>query len=141
MYDDILFPTDGSEAAERTFPHVVSQARAFDARIHLLYVVNTMHAGVGVAGDTNINALRESGESVLEEFEAKLGAEDIETVTAIEDGDPFTEIKRYSDEHVDMIVMGTRGRSGLDKYLLGSVTEKVVRTADVPVFTVRSPEE
>jgi len=39
-----------------------------------------------------------------------------------------------------MIVMGTRGRSGLDKYLLGSVTEKVVRTADVPVVTVRTDE-
>jgi len=39
-----------------------------------------------------------------------------------------------------MIVMGTRGRGGIEKYLLGSVTEKVVRTADVPVFTVRAPE-
>lgn len=141
MYEDILFPTDGSDAAERTFPHAVSHARAFDARIHLLYVVDTTYAGVGVGGSKNVNSLRERGESTIDEFEAKLRDEGIETVTKIEEGDPYTEIKRYGDEHVDMIVMGTRGRSGLEKYLLGSVTEKVVRTADVPVFTVRSPED
>jgi len=61
-------------------------------------------------------------------------------VTRIEEGDPHTKITKYADEETDMIVMGTRGRSGIEKYLLGSVTEKVVRTADVPVFTVRTPE-
>lgn len=51
--------------------------------------------------------------------------------------DPYSEIIEYSGTNADLIVMGTRGRSGLDRYLLGSVTEKVVRTANVPVFTVR----
>ncbi|WP_181691020.1 universal stress protein [Natronomonas sp. LN261] len=140
MYDDILFPTDGSEAATETFEHAVSQARAFDARIHLLYVVDTTHAGVGVAGDTTVNSLRKEGERVLQEFEAKLHGEDVSVVSRIEEGDPYTEIKSYSDGTTDMIVMGTRGRSGIEKYLLGSVTEKVVRAADVPVVTVRTPD-
>jgi nucleotide-binding universal stress UspA family protein len=57
-------------------------------------------------------------------------------------GDPYEEIIDYAEtEGVDMIVMGTHGRSGLDRFLLGSVTEKVVRTADAPVLTVRLSDE
>jgi len=77
---------------------------------------------------------------VIEEFEQLLRDEDVDVVTRIEEGDPTRKITKYADEETDMIVMGTRGRSGIEKYLLGSVTEKVVRTADVPVFTVRTPE-
>ncbi|TKX79994.1 universal stress protein [Halorubrum sp. SD626R] len=140
MYDDILFPTDGSEASKATFPHAVSQARAFDARIHVLYVVDTTYAGVGAGGNKNVNSLRAEGEAVVAEFEERLLDEAVEVVPEIAEGDPFTQIKRYGDDGIDMIVMGTRGRSGVEKHLLGSVTEKVVRTADVPVFTVRTPE-
>jgi len=139
MYDDILFPTDGSEAAQATFSHAVAMAQAFDARLHALYVVNTTYAGVGAAGSVNINSLRASGEEILEALETQIAEEGLEGVTEITEGDPYTEILDYSD-NVDMIVMGTRGRSGIDKYLLGSVTEKVVRTADVPVCTVRTAE-
>lgn len=140
MYDDILFPTDGSEASKATFPHAVSQAQAFDARIHALYVVDTTYAGVGAGGSKSVNSLRAEGKKVLTEFEERLLDENVDVVPEIAEGDPFTQIKRYSDDGIDMIVMGTRGRSGIEKYLLGSVTEKVVRTADVPVFTVRTPE-
>jgi len=139
MYDDILFPTDGSEASQATFSHAVAMAQAFDARLHALYVVNTTYAGVGAAGSININSLRTSGEEILEAFERQIADEGLDAVTEIREGDPYTEITKYSDD-VDIIVMGTRGRSGIDKYLLGSVTEKVVRTADVPVCTVRTAE-
>ena len=140
MYDDILYPTDGSEASAATFPHVVNQAAAFDARVHLLYVVDTTYAGVGAAGTTSVSSLRERGDAVHAEFEQRLDEAGIEAVARTREGDPYTEIKAYSDDEVDMIVMGTRGRGGIEKYLLGSVTEKVVRTADVPVFTVRAAE-
>ncbi len=140
MYDEILFPTDGSPASEATFEHAVAMTRAFDARIHVLYVVNTTYAGVGTAGSININSLRESGKSVLADVRKRLSDSDIEVVTELGEGDPFAEIVDYSNDHCDLIVMGTRGRSGLDKYLLGSVTEKVVRSADVPVVTVRTGE-
>jgi len=139
MYDEILFPTDGSDASRATFSHAVAMAHAFDARLHVLYVVNTTYAGVGAAGSVNISSLRTSGEEILAEYETKIADEGLEAVTEITEGDPYTEILEYSDE-VDLIVMGTRGRSGIDKYLLGSVTEKVVRTADIPVCTVRSAE-
>lgn len=139
-YDDILFPTDGSEASKATFPHAVSQARAFDARIHVLYLVDTTYAGGGAGGSKSVNSPCAKGEEVLAEFEERLLDEDVDVVPEPADGDPFTQIKRYGDDGMDMIVMGTRGRSGIEKHLLGSVTEKVVRTADVPVFAVRTPE-
>jgi len=139
MYDDILYPTDGSEASKATFPYVVSQAQAFGARAStILYVVNTTYAGVGAAGKTSVNSLRKRSEAVLDEFKQRL-REGVDAITRTREGDPYTEIKAYSDDEVDMIVIGTRGRGGIGKYLLGSVTEKVVRTADVPVFTIRSP--
>jgi len=71
MYDEILFPTDGSEASRATFSHAVALAQAFDARLHALFVVNTTYAGVGAAGSVNINSLRTSGEEVLDEFETR----------------------------------------------------------------------
>jgi len=56
-------------------------------------------------------------------------------------GEPYRTILDYADEAVvDVIVMGTHGRRGLDRYLLGSVTEKVVRAATVPVLTIRADE-
>jgi len=105
-----LFPTDGSEASKRTFPHAVSQAEAFDARVHVPYVVNTTYAGVGAGGSKNVNSLRAEGEEVIEEFEQLLRDEDVDVVTRIEEGDPYTKITKYADEETDMIV--TRGREG-----------------------------
>jgi len=60
----------------------------------------------------------------------------------VEWGEPYESVLDYADEHdIDIIVMGTHGRTGLDHHLLGSVTEKVVRTSDVPVLTVRASGE
>lgn len=137
MYDDVLFPTDGSENAEAAFEHALSLAERYDARIHALYVVNTTYSDIGASGNTTIDSLRERGEAAVRAVEERAAAEGVEVVARIEEGDPYSEIIEYSGTNADLIVMGTRGRSGLDRYLLGSVTEKVVRTADVPVFTVR----
>lgn len=60
--------------------------------------------------------------------------------TAVEFGTPYGEIRSYVEEHdVDLVVMGTHGRSGIERYRLGSVAEKTVRTSPVPVMTVRRP--
>lgn len=60
--------------------------------------------------------------------------------TAVEYGHPATEIRSYVESTgVDLVVVGTHGRSGIERYLLGSVAEKLVRTAPVPVMTVRIP--
>jgi nucleotide-binding universal stress UspA family protein len=140
-YDDVLFATDGSESAAAAFDHALSLAAAYGARLHVLYVVNTTYADIGATGTTTIDSLRERGESVVREMERRAGAAGIEVRTHIGEGDPYRGILAYAEENADLIVMATRGRGGLDRYLLGSVTEKVVRTADVPVFTVRGADE
>lgn len=141
MYREILFPTDGSAAAEAAFEHAVGLAHAPDARIHLLYVVDTTSAGSGAAGESNVGTLRRIGESILEEFADRTADAGVEAVTHLSEGDPHREIVEYADDGIDVIVMGTRGRSGIDRYLLGSVTENVVRTARPPVFTVRDERD
>ena len=140
-YDDVLFPTDGSENASVAFDHALSLAKAYGARLHVLYVVNTTYADLGATGTTTIVSLHERGEGVVRETEERAGAAGIEVRTQIGEGDPYRGILAYAEENADLIVMATRGRSGLDRYILGSVTEKVVRTADVPVFTVRGTGE
>jgi nucleotide-binding universal stress UspA family protein len=76
---------------------------------------------------------------VIQQAEAA-GVNTIEGVVA--QGAPHQAILDYVDEHdIDLVVMGTHGRTGLDRYLLGSVTEKVVRLSDAPVLTVRMPAE
>jgi nucleotide-binding universal stress UspA family protein len=76
---------------------------------------------------------------VIQQAEAA-GVDTIEGVVA--QGAPHRAILDYVDEQdIDLIVMGTHGRTGLDRYLLGSVTEKVVRLSDAPVLTVRMPAE
>ncbi|WP_336362344.1 universal stress protein [Halalkalicoccus salilacus] len=137
MYDDVLFPTDGSENAEAAFEYALSLAERYDAWIHALYVVYTTYSDVGTSGNTTIDSFRERGEAPVRAVEERATAESVEVVARIEEDDPHSEIIEYSGTNADLIVMGTRGRSGLDRYLLGSVTEKVVRTTDVPVFTVR----
>lgn len=120
MYDDVLFPTDGSENAEAAFEHASSLAERYGARIHVLYVVNTTYSDVGASGRTTVDSLRERGESVVRAAEERAAAAGIDVLTRIEEGDPYKEILDYGEANADLIVMGTRGRSGLDRYLLGS---------------------
>ena len=81
-------------------------------------------------------AVHEHGRALVEAVADRV--EDVSVETVVLSGDPYKRIREHADEQdVDLIVMGTHGRTGLDRYLLGSVTEKVVRTADVPVLTAR----
>ncbi|MFB6096034.1 MAG: universal stress protein [Haloferacaceae archaeon] len=143
MYDEILVPTDGSPAADRAVEHAIDLATQYGARVHALYVVDanaysTLEAGTDVV----INALEEEGEAAVAEVAERAEEAGVEAVTEVETGTVHRTILDYADEHdVDLIVMGTHGRRGLDRYLLGSVTEKVVRTADMPVLTIRMEEE
>ena len=85
-------------------------------------------------------AIREEGRLLVEAVADSVAGVPVET--AVVSGEPYERIREYADEQdVDLIVMGTHGRTGVDRYLLGSVTEKVVRTVDQPVLTVRMNDE
>jgi nucleotide-binding universal stress UspA family protein len=142
MYDRILVPTDGSECADAAATEAVDLAATFEAALHVVYVVDVAALPSTIDVGYVSEALEDAGEEAIERVRdraAAAGVEDVETEVVY--GTPHRSILQYADEaDVDLIVMGTHGRSGLERYLLGSVTEKVVRTADAPVLTVR-PED
>lgn len=138
MYENILVPVDGSDPALEAVRHGARLATVHDARVHLLYVVDTQ-ALVESAGPDVLGALEKTGESALEEARqaaTDAGAESV--ATSIAQGVPHRAIVDGVDEMaIDAVVMGTHGRTGLDRLLLGSVTEKVLRLSPVPVTAVR----
>ncbi|WP_049899118.1 universal stress protein [Halococcus agarilyticus] len=139
MYDRILVPTDGSPGADRVADHAAELAAIHDAELHAIYVVNT--AGyAGLPADTAIEGLgtmlHDQGKAALDRAAERVG--DVPFERVLVDGTPSAEIVEYAEgEECDLIVMGTHGRGGIDRLLLGSVAERVVRTSSVPVLTVR----
>jgi nucleotide-binding universal stress UspA family protein len=151
MYKAILYPTDGSSTARAALEHARNQAEKHDATVHVLYVIGMEHAGVGLTGDLDIESSpgmvgtpTESGPGMIgtrgsveiEDLESEAADivghvaeqfEDVETQTAVRAGSAYETILEYvDDDGLDMIVMSTHGRSGLDRYVIGSVTEKAV---------------
>jgi len=141
MYDRILVPTDGSTEVERAVAHAARLASAHDADVVGVYVVNTTSYG-GLPMETSIEGitevLEEEGTAALDRVEEVLADCDVGLDRRIVRGTPSKEIVRTADDvGADLIVMGTHGRGGIDRLLLGSVAERVVRSSQVPVLTVR----
>jgi nucleotide-binding universal stress UspA family protein len=138
MYDRILVPTDGSPAMSGVINHAVALSEVHDATVHGLYVVDTGNFAtlpMETTWDGVTGILQEEGEHAIAEFERLAGDRPVET--AIEEGNPSDEIVDYAKrENCDTIVMGTHGRAGINRLLLGSVAERVVRASPVPVVTV-----
>ncbi|WP_049925283.1 universal stress protein [Halopiger goleimassiliensis] len=152
MYDTILVPTDGSHVAENAVDHAVELASTYDAEVHALYVVDLDAMDVAV-GTEQIDRFKQGDLSDLPELEqrarnatgyvadraADAGLEVIEAVVA---GNPHKRIATYADDHdVDLIVMGSAGRGGVRRMLLGSVAERTLRATDRPVLVVDVREE
>jgi len=142
-YDDVLVPTDGSDGAAAAIAPAVDVAGTYDARLHALSVVDTLATGIDVRSEIVREQLEEEARTAVEAVEARAADASVAAVeTAVEHGSPYREIRSYVEANdVDLVVMGTQGRSGLERYLLGSVAEKTVRTSPVPVMTVRRPDE
>jgi nucleotide-binding universal stress UspA family protein len=142
MYKRILVPTDGSAGMTRVIDHASDLARTHGAELDFLYVVNTAsfaNLPMETSWESVTSMLRDEGESALQAAEDRAVADDC--VTTIAEGPPSREIVAYADEaDCDLIVMGTHGRGGLNRLILGSVAERVVRSSAVPVLTVRVGE-
>ncbi len=141
-YDSILVPTDGSEHASRAMERAVDLARRHDATLHVLSVVDVMAVGVDVRADLMIDQLEERAHEAVEDAGAEAGEAGVDVVTDTIVGSIPREIRSYAeDEEIDLLAMGTHGRRGVDRVLLGSVTERVLRTSPAPVLTVRGRDE
>jgi nucleotide-binding universal stress UspA family protein len=139
MYDEILVPTDGSEGVTEALEHATAVAERFDARIHVLHVVQTAEAAdtldEGFA-DT-LDRVEQAGQQAVDAAREQVERAGHDTETAVRDGVPTAEIRSYIDETgIDLVVMATAGRTGEAREMLGSVTEEVVRSTAVPVLTV-----
>lgn len=141
MYESILLPTDGSEASKAAYDHAMEIAERFDATLHVLYVADTTEYSTVTFENNVVDSLEREGKQVVDGVVEDAEARDVDAVGVVMQGGAYETIQSYVDENgVDMVVMGTHGRSGFDRIVLGSVTEHVVRTADVPVVTVRAGE-
>ncbi|MEA5387198.1 universal stress protein [Haloarculaceae archaeon H-GB11] len=143
MYDSVLVPTDGSDGSERAVEHAVDLATQYDATLHTLYVVESTRLSGLSDSDGVLESLEDAGRRAVDEVVSLAHAEDVDSIEAsVARGVPHEAILTYVDDRdIDLVVMGTHGRSGLSKDLLGSVTEKIVRSASVPVLTVHIGEE
>lgn len=136
MYDDVVFPTDGETGADTGFERAVRVAETFEASLHVLYVADTTRDTVtNVRGDV-VDALEREGRSVVDEYVERAADRGVDAVDVVLQGQPHATIVQYADAETDLLVMPTSGREGVSQHLLGSTTERVVRTADVPVLTV-----
>jgi nucleotide-binding universal stress UspA family protein len=140
VYDNILLPTDGSDGTAAAAAHVSSLADAYDATVHVLSVADERNRfespSAGIAADAWEESELERAEAAVDGTAGAL-PEDVTVERAVVEGIPHEAIVDYvEDEGVDVVVMGTHGRTGIEHYLVGSVAEKVVRTSPVPVLTV-----
>lgn len=136
MYDTVLVPTDGSDHATRAAEHATFIADVFDAAVHVVHVVEPTAAPGG-----DDSAIEKRAKRVLADVEVIADdASRLQTGTLT--GDPTDAILEYADEHdVDLLAMGTHGRTGVDRFVAGSVTESVLRRADVPVLTAHADDD
>ncbi|SFR63653.1 universal stress protein [Halogeometricum limi] len=144
-YDRILVATDASEDAEAAVEHALSLAARFDAEVHVLYVVDTsvIRPKLGnLVPETVRSALETVGKEALAAAEARAEDVGVDAVTEMVDGVPSRKILSYADENgADVVVVGTHGRTGVDRLLLGSTTERILRSASTPVLSVRRGDE
>jgi nucleotide-binding universal stress UspA family protein len=144
----ILVATDFGEAADAALAYGRELARTFGARLEVLHVVeNVLTRGFGADGYVAAYPdLQEEVESAAQkQLDVRLSAEDRTLLNArailLTSNTPAYTISAYANEHgIDLIVMGTHGRGTMAHLLMGSVAERVVRTAPCPVLTVRHPE-
>jgi nucleotide-binding universal stress UspA family protein len=140
-YDTVLLPTDGSDCAEAAVDHAVALAEAFDAEIDVVSVVdvNTVAAQSELTNARLVlDELEGQAENAIERVVDRVSEAGIAGETAVIQGAPASGVMDYAEEAgVDLIVMGTHGRSGIDRFLLGSTTERLIRHASVPVVSVR----
>lgn len=141
-FKKILFPVDLSESSAKIVPYVQSVAKKFDAKIHILFVARVFDYFTGIY--VPVPSITTMGKDIIDGAEKRLYEFMDEhfsafpnTKTAVVAGDASEEIIKYIEEqHIDLVIMGTHGRKGMDKIIFGSVADRIVKTAPVPVMVV-----
>lgn len=142
----ILFATDFSEGSSLALPYAADLARQYEAKLFLVHVIYDVAKSAGwyvphVSIDEIYNDMEKSARAELEKsfVDEMRGLRDVERVVL--KGIPYEEISKFAREKkIDLVVLGTHGRRGIDRMLFGSTAEQVVRNAPCPVLSVRIPQ-
>lgn len=141
LYKKILIPTDNSDVSIEAARHGLEIARLMNSKVYVIYVVDIMpFIGLPTEGfwETMREVLEEEGREAFKKIEKMAKEIGVDITTEILEGSPAREIVEYAERRgIDLIVMGTSGKSGIDRLLLGSVAEKVSRKAQCPVLLVK----
>ncbi|WP_436346767.1 universal stress protein [Natronorubrum sp. FCH18a] len=141
MYQDLLLATDGTDGARQATEHAIELADRLGATLHIVSVSEDGPHSTEKKDEMRSDPEGEAVEA-LEEAERSAVQRDLEVTTTVRHGVPQEEIVDVAEVNaIDMIVIGTEGRTGLDHLVVGSVAEEVVRNAPVPVVTVRDRTE
>ncbi len=148
MIKRILVPLDGSELAERALPYAEELARQFGASLILLRSVNSLDLSSAQAFsgylpaevyDAAYEDARRVAREYLEATAARLAADGLKVEWVLRTGDPAGEVVEHErDGKADLVVMSTHGRSGLSRWVFGSVADRVLRGGTIPVLLVRA---
>ncbi len=144
-FETILVPVDFSDHSKEALDTAIQIAHLFGSTIHLLHCYHIQTAGISPYGivlpSGYCEDIRDAAEKRLSDWHAIVSKEGIKTESILSADSPSVTINLTAEEiGADLIVMGTRGLSGLKHAMLGSVTERVVRLAPCPVLTVKHPE-
>lgn len=148
MYQRILVPVDGSPTSKAGLAEAIKLARLTGAQLRLIHVVDESPFLLSAEGLAAVSAdvfalLREGGQRILDEARDQVAGQGVAVDARLFDGLASQLSDCVADEvqqwHADLVVLGTHGRRGVGRMLLGSGAEQVVRTSRVPVLLVRSP--
>jgi nucleotide-binding universal stress UspA family protein len=142
----ILFPTDFSEGSAEALKYAVEFANRYGAKLYVLHVIYDVAKASGwyvphVSMDAIYKDIQEGAKKELDNFGVNElgGLKNIERI--VQTGVPYQEIMNCAVKNkIDMIIIGTHGRTGIDRILFGSTAAQVVRNAPCPVLTVRIPK-
>jgi nucleotide-binding universal stress UspA family protein len=140
LYTRILLPLDGSDMAEKAVPFAIAQAVRFRAQLILLRVVEPiLYARSLDALEDARQERMEWARDYLESVATRIREQGIQVKIVVTEEAPNVSITQYAETNqVDLIVLCSRGRSGPSRWLMGSVADRIVRGANVPVLLVRA---
>ncbi|NPA62554.1 MAG: universal stress protein [Methanococci archaeon] len=145
MYKKIVVPTDGSDVSLEAAKHAIAIAKEFDSELYAIYVVDVSpFVGLPAEGSWELisELLKEEGKEALKKVKKLAEEEGLTIHTEMLEGVPATEIVEFAEKKkADLIVMGTTGKTGLERILLGSVAERVIKNAHCPVLVVKKPKK
>ncbi|WP_256290145.1 universal stress protein [Halobellus inordinatus] len=135
MYDHVVIPTDGSDAAERAAEHGLGIAERYGADVHVVYVVDTTTYEFDDVPQSIVGMLKQGGENAVESIAAASRERNLPVTSNVLRGVPHEELLDYADGvDADLVTMGTRGHGEADRYL-GSTTARVLRRSEMPILT------